>query len=201
MASNIGIVNSALLKVGASKTIVSLTDDTPNAIKANALFDILRDALVRSGAWNFATKRVKLAQSTTVPVYEYDFGYPLPSDWLRTLQVHDNDAGSGAVEYRMEDGSILSSATELWLLYINRVTDPNVMTADFRELLALKLAVELAIPVANSKSLRTVLLQEFRRERRTVKTASAIEDFVDRFPDGSWITTRQRTEDDEFWNR
>lgn len=201
MASDIGIVNSALLKIGASKTIVSLTDDTPNAIKANAIFDIVRDALVRGGGWNFATTRVQLAQSTTIPAFDYDFAYPLPADWLRTLRVYDNDAGGGTVEYRIEGTSILSYATEIWLLYLRRVTDPNVMTADFRELLSLKLAVELAIPVANSKSLRSELLREFKRERRTVGTASAIEDFADRFPDGSWLTTRQRTEDDEFWNR
>src|SRR3546814_21060725 len=42
MASEVGIVNSALIKIGA-KTITSLTDGSENANKANAIYESVRE--------------------------------------------------------------------------------------------------------------------------------------------------------------
>ena len=118
MASDTSIANQAMRMLKANR-ITSLTDGSNNANAANDVFAEVREELLRSHAWNFATKRQKLAQLSTVPVFEFDNAYALPSDWIRTVSVHDNDAGAGTVLYREEEiddqGVILSSAAGTFL--------------------------------------------------------------------------------------
>lgn len=189
MASEVGICNSALIKIGAA-SIVSLTEGTRNATACNEQYAKLRDGLLRAHLWNFAMGRVKLAQLSGTPVSEFDYHYQLPSDWLRTVAVHDNDAGQGTVEYRIEGRTLLSDASEIWLKYIKQVTDPNEMTPDFRETLASMMAMELAVPIAQSNTLKQLMRDEFRSAARSAKSSDALEDYPDEFPVGSWMSER-----------
>lgn len=190
MATEIGICNSALSKIGVTKAISSLTEGSKTANACNEQYAKLRDDLLRAHLWNFATARAELQASTTAPASEYDFAYQLPSDWIRTVAVHDNDAGEGAVEYRIEGRQILANALRAWLKYVKRVADPNEMPADFREALALMLAAELAAPIANSNTLKTTLAAEFQRKLRKAKSTDAVEDYPESMPAGSWVTAR-----------
>lgn len=191
MATVVGIVNSGLKKCGAKKRIASLLDGTPNANTALDLYEPTRDDLLRAGNWNFAISRIKLNQSSVAPTFEFDFAYTLPADWLRTIKVHDNEPGRGVVEYRIEGRSILSNAVQLWLKYIRVVTDPNEMTADFRELFSLALAVEFAIPIADSGTMHDRLERKLEKRMRRVRAADAIEDFPETVPDGTWVAERE----------
>lgn len=190
MTSEVGICNSALAKIGESEFITTLTEDNKRARVCNQQYFKLRDDLLRGHQWNFATKRLKLAQDSSTPVSEFDFQYTLPADWLRTVDVHNNDGGLGTVEYRMEGGKILSNSDEIWLVYIFRVTDVNAMSADFQEALAYRLAVELATPVAQSNTLKQALSEDFKSQLRRAKSSDSIEDFPPAFPEGSWVTDR-----------
>ena len=53
MASETGIINSALRKLGATR-IVNRTDGSVSANIADDLFNDVRDRMLRSGKWNFA---------------------------------------------------------------------------------------------------------------------------------------------------
>lgn len=193
ISSETDIVNRALRLLKANR-ITSLTDGSSNANAAKDVFKEVRDDLLRGHNWNFATKRQKLAQSSTAPTFEFDNAYPVPSDWIRTVSVHDNDAGAGTVLYREEEvddqGVILSSADELWIRYIYRVTDPNRMAADFRTAFAYALA--LAIPgVSNLSAAREDALEKRATRRlRKAKHSDATGSVPERRPLGSWVTSR-----------
>lgn len=193
MASDTEIANRALRLLKANR-ITSLTDGSPNANKANDVFVEVREELLSSHNWNFATKRQKLAQLSAVPVFEFDHAYGLPSDWLRTVSVHDNDAGAGTLLYREEEqddqGVILASADEIWIRYVYRLTDPNRMSAGFRAAFAYALA--LAIPgVPNlSNANRSELESEATRKLQKAKHSDALGSVPERRPAGSWITSR-----------
>ena len=77
MAGETDVINAALRLVGASP-ITSLTDGTNSANVADDLYDEVRDDLLRSHPWNFATQRVKLAKSSTTPTFEFDNAFPVP---------------------------------------------------------------------------------------------------------------------------
>ena len=193
MASETDIANRALRLLKAER-ITSLTDQSKNANVANDVFTEVRDELLRSHNWNFATKRAKLAQSSTAPTFEFDNAYPLPGDWLRTVSIYDNDAGAGTLLWREEEvnaqGVIVTSADEIWIRYIYRVTDPNRMSADFRA--ALSYALALAMPgISNlSASREDALDRRAMRVIRKAKHSDAVGSVPESRPAGSWITVR-----------
>lgn len=189
MASVVGICNSALIKLGATP-VMSLNDGSKNANLCNAQFERLRDELLRSHVWNFASARRSLAQLAESPSFGFDYAYQLPSDWLRTVSVHDDDAGRGAVEYKIEGRRLLSNASGIHLRYIREVTDPNDMDAAFRETLAWKIAADLALPITQSTTTREQMTEGLRRALANARSVDAIEDFPEAFPESDWILER-----------
>lgn len=196
MASETDIVNSALRKI-AARPIVSLNDGSPNANAADDLYEPLRDELLRSHIWNFSVKRQKLAQSAITPAFEFDYQYVVPSDFLRVVSVYDNDAGTGEsdlrykVEYDDTDGTVIrTDAKDVWLRYVAKSIDPNNMSPQFREVLAFRLAMDLAIGIANSNTLSELMASRFKSAYIQAKSADAIEDYPEELPEGSWTRVR-----------
>lgn len=195
MASEVGICNLALNKVGGSN-IISLTEGSRNANLCADEYQNARDQLLGDHAWNFAVTRVKLPQLTAAPVYEFDHAYRLPADFIRLIAAHGNDAAAGVLDYRLEgdDGGqlLLSSADRIWIRYVRRVTDPNQMPPSFQRALAFDLAVRLAVPIANSRTLREDVERGAGKALRQARSIDALQDKPEEFPDGSWITSRER---------
>lgn len=194
MASEVSIANSALRKIGA-QTITSFDQGTDNANVVNDQYSDVRDALLRAHTWNFATKLKKLARSSNTPAFEWDHQYPMPSDWLRIVSVADNDAGHGTVRYKIgfddNDGNVIfTGVDELWIRYIARVTDPNRMSADFREVLAWNLAREFAISIAQSNTLSDRMEQRYQSAFRRARSADGMEDYPEEFPASTWTAVR-----------
>lgn len=190
MPSAVDIANRALRKLGATR-ITSFTDGSPNANTASEFYDEARDDILRGHPWNFASARVKLARASTTPAVGFDYAFQLPTGWLRTVRVFDNDDGIGPPPpYREEGDAILASVEDLWLLYVESVEDPNRMTADFREALACRLAAEMAIPLANSNTLSDLMQDRYERALRIAKSSDAIGDHPRPRPSGSWVRRR-----------
>ena len=189
MPSVVAICNAAMRKVGAT-TITGLSQGTKNANFCNDRYADLRDALLESHPWNFAMKRVKLAQTTATPAIKFDNTYALPADFIRVLSVYDSDEGFGIVDHKVEGNTIVCSASEVWLLYISLVTDPNKMSPLFREALAGSIAIEAATALVESRTLRELMLAEFKQLNRRARSSDAMSDLPDRMPAGSWVTER-----------
>ena len=94
------------------------------------------------------------------------------------------------VRHRLEGQSLQSDAEDLYLRYVARIEDPNAMTSDFRELLAIALARELAVPIANSNSLEQRLDARFRDVLRRARSVDSLDDQPETMPEGSWVTVR-----------
>jgi hypothetical protein len=192
------VVNAALVEIGGSR-ITSLTDGSTNANAANDIYTEIRDGLLRSHNWNFATKRAKLAQSSTVPAFEFDYAYPLPSDWIRTTSVHNNDAGHGTVFYRMEivgtQRAILADSDQLYIRYVYQVTDPNQMAADFRRAFELALARSLSLKIPTSNTVKAELVKEANRALNVARSTDSMGQSPEIRPRGSWSTVRSGRRD------
>ncbi len=193
MASESDIINLALFKIGADRIVIG--DNSKEDLVSALMYPEVRDNLLRAHPWNFATRRLKLAQSANTPQYEWQYQYPIPADMLRVMEVHDNQSGLGLVEYKIEhdpvDGSVIrANASEIWLTYVAKVTDTNKMPPDFRTALSIALASELAIPVAKSSSLSERLEIKANKAVRKARSTDSMEDFPDQFPSGTWMTSR-----------
>ena len=193
MPSETDIVNRALRRVSGTR-ITSLTDGSANANIASDVYEQVFHDMLRGHAWKFATKLTKLARLSAVPTYEFDFAYALPADWLRTVAVHDNDAGSSVVIYREAEiadvGTLLASAEDIWLRYVYKVTDINRAPEDFHTALAMALAEEFAIPVANSNTIYDKAVIAASKALRKAKSADSMGTPADPRTAGSWATSR-----------
>ena len=183
MASVVGICNSALIKLGASP-ILSLTEGSKSANLCNEQYEKVRDDLLRAHPWNFAAARQKLARLAEAPAFGFAFAYQLPADFLRAIEVADG------IGYKIEGRKILSDAADIYLRYVRQVTDPNEMDALFREALAWRLAVDLAIPITQSNSTLELMRQGYGAAVGKARAVDAIEDWPEEMPDGSWIAER-----------
>ena len=195
-------ISNVSLRLIGQPTITDRTDGSPTANIVDDLFDEIRDDLLRSHPWNFATKRVKLAQSSTTPGFEFDFAYPLPADWIRTISVHSNDAGHGTVLHRMEfvgsQRAIVASADAIYLRYVYQVTDPNQMAPDFRRAFEIALARDLSVPVASSNTLQDQLSKQFEKKIAQARSSDAIGASPELRPRGSWASARGGFRNDHF---
>lgn len=79
----------ALQRIGARGTIASFSEDSPNAIKVNNVWDMLFQEVLAERDWKFAKTRIQLQQSANTPVGGYLFAYPLPSDFLRLCRPRE----------------------------------------------------------------------------------------------------------------
>lgn len=200
MPTNTELVNAALRKGGAAKRILDLTDPVGSAGIAGDILETERAELSRSGVWNFAVTRIQLSQLATLPVFGWALAYTLPSDCERVISVHDTSDGAGQVPYKIEalkqtDGSylnvIVTDSTSIYLRYVRTVTDPNLMTTSFRQVLILRMAKIFAIAIAKSNALFQGLSKEEEAAFRRAKSVDGIEDYPESLPEGSWAASRR----------
>lgn len=184
MASEVGICNRALQKLGA-KRITALTEDSKNARECAAAYDILRDAELRAHPWSFAVSRSQLAPDSESPAFEFDYQFTLPADCLRILP--DNETTDWTVEGRKV---LTNDGTSINLRYIARVEDPNTFDALFIEALACRIALELCEAITQSNSKKDAAARMYRDAISEARRANAFEKLSDEAPDASWITGR-----------
>ena len=189
MADITGICNSALAKVGAAR-ITDLDEGSKNAKLCAELYARCRDDLLRAHSWNFAASRAKLARAAAAPAFGYAHAYALPADCIRSVSAHGSATGKGALVYKIEGRQLLSDAEAVYLRYIRRVEDVNLMPPDFREALACLLARELAVPIAQSNTLEDKLEARFRTRLRRARTTDGLEDTAEPLPPGAWAEAR-----------
>jgi hypothetical protein len=189
-------VNSALRKIGASR-ITSMTEGSVNAQVALDLYAAVRDDLLRSHPWNFAMRRsAQLAALAAAPNSEFAYQFAVPADYLRLVSAHDNNGGTGSLVYKIEsdgDGNtvVLSGASDLWLRYVARITDTNLMPPDFREALAYELAANFALPIAQSSTLADSMAKIARSKRAKAASSDGQEDYPEQLPEGTWVAARR----------
>jgi len=172
MASETEIANAALDKLG-EPPLTSFDDDSRAGRLAKRTYADLRDALLREFSWNFAVARVELAASTTTPVWGFANRFPLPSDFLRQLQIYNPNNYA----WQLESGAIVTDlGAPLQLRYIKRVTDVNAMDMDFREALSARLAMEWAQPLTQDGGIVKQMAELYEAKLRTARAADGQEE-------------------------
>lgn len=182
--SVIQICNNALVKL-RSNLINSLDDNEEAAILCNQLYPIMRDALLRAHPWNFAMQRTILAYDVATPDFEYSYQYTLPADCLRVYKLYNT-----SLPYKIEGQKILSNETSLQLVYLKKETDPSKFDSMFSEVLAEKLASELAFPLTGSASTAQMHQQLYDMKLKMAKMVDAQENYADSIQTDTWIDSR-----------
>jgi len=194
--SNVGIANMALQRIGAKTSITSLTDGSPNAVKANTVWEYIRDEVLEAVKPKFATLRVSLAQSATAPVNDnlYLYAYPLPTDYLCLADDSKDDLAvypiPGVAPYVIESlstgvrclmtnyDSTVTSADAIYMTYIQRAADPSIYSPSFINCFCYRLAAELCLSVAESGSKFDAMMKLYFDAKKKAKGASRAQDYL-----------------------
>ena len=164
--SNVQIANLALAKVGdEAGQITSFTDNSTEANLVNKFYEPALREVLRMHAWNCAKARKQLAQDTEDPAFGWDNQFSLPADCVRPLKAVASDTTQRFFreksEWVIEGRKLLTNHTEVWLLYVKYLTDPNEMDELFIRALYTMLAIKVSYALNEDKQLLRVLEDEF----------------------------------------
>ncbi len=169
--SDVDIANAALIDLGHD-TIQSFLDDSDQARAVNAIYEITRDRVLAAHPWNFATRRLSLAEAVvTIETEEWTKAYLLPADSLRVLYVEPK-----GTPFVVENGYILTDATApLRCAVIYRITDPAVFSVNFASALQYRLDAALCMGLTARRGNTMDYWALYQRELQEARTTDGQE--------------------------
>jgi len=213
MSSEITVCNLALSHIRGG-SINALTEASIQAQQCKLLYPILRDMVLESVPWQFATKIVSLAQLTNVAIFNYAYAYQYPNDCLKIKRliinwetVNRTDSQfygtrlpamntEAPVPYQIfNEGGVRVIATnysDMRIEYTSRVTDTNLFSNQFIMALSHLLASELAIPIVGANEGRNFKSDSLKQYSMMIKAAAAgmMNEQYAMMPDSEFITVR-----------
>ena len=188
-ASEVSICNQALQLIGAAR-ITALTEDSVNARECNSSYAEMRDLELEKHRWRFAITRTTLAPSGTAPDFDYDQAFPLPSDFLRLLMPSVTRLDWRIENHEDQLAVLTNDGTSLEIIYVKRVTDPNMMPPTFRAALAARMAVQMCEKITQSNTKLESARVAYKEAIGEARRANALQRTADEGPEDTWITAR-----------
>lgn len=202
--SAVSICNLGLSRIGISAAIVALSESSQEAVACNAIYEQVRDQVLRDFPWPFATKYVELglvtaaADEDELPAWgnEWAYAYRYPSDCIKLRRLTTGDrTGRTRVPFKLgNDDSgrlIFTDQADAILLYTKRFTDPAHFDATFASAVAWKMAIELAPPLARSAAERERAINGYNTEIAQARVDALNEEVDDEDAEASWIADRE----------
>lgn len=218
MASVVEMCNIALAQIRAG-SINSLTEASVQAQQCNLHYEIARDQVLSDADWGFNRKLVPLAELSTVTVFNWSHVWQHPSDCLFVNELvrnvkENSPTDSSTVPSRVYDSGIrtlsqlakvqyqlftvegnrviASIEDDLRINYRCRITDPNLMSANFRMAVSALLGAYLAMPIAGAKEgrpLRADSLEMYKAFKTEAKDDNANQEYFEP-TESDYITVR-----------
>ncbi|MDP1753687.1 MAG: hypothetical protein Q8L22_29925 [Reyranella sp.] len=192
--SDVDICNRALSRLGTRATISALDENSTEARTVSIWYAATRDTLLRAHDWNFARRRVILADQGAAPT-GWTFRYALPTDCIRLLRIvpASPEAGSARFEVAGDATSrfVLCDEPAAEAVYTARVDDPNLYDAGFASALVDQLAAHVAYPITQRTETAVRLAQLARAvlgEAMAADVNEAAPADGDRLPE--WLAAR-----------
>lgn len=183
--SVIDCCNSALQRVGAA-SILSLSDNSPEARACSVAYDSNRRDELRKHSWAFAIKRAVLSPDATAPAFDFTYAFTLPTDCLRVLRPPTPN-----LDWMIEGRKILTNDGDtLYLRYIADIEDAAQWDPSFYNVVAGALAVDICERLTQSNQKKQVLEQQYELDVRMARRVNAFEAGPDDAPDDDWWIAR-----------
>ena len=182
--TKINIVNRALGLLGA-EFITSLTEDTKAARFSNELFDDTRDSIFRLHPWNSCIKRASLSLLSSTPAYYFTKEFQLPGDFIRIHQPEDD-----TVEYKIEGNKLLTDQDTFKCTYIFRNETINTYDPLLVDVLAIKLAANLAMPLLQDPKTLDMMYKLYYEKLASARSADAVEGTPEGIVADFWLDSR-----------
>jgi len=195
--SSIEIANMALGFIG-TRTIASLTENTPEAIQCRLFWDRARRAVLRDYPFPFAQQRVSLAQKEVPEVYsgEWKYAYGYPRNCLKIHRVH----GQGKEKRWQNIPFVINNVDGVLHVFANIQPAQAEITVDNTDLsladdafglaLARKLACLIVVPLLKNNQTKVQEVEQlYQMGMQSLQSQAASEQEEDE-PADTWLLTR-----------
>lgn len=180
MTSKISICNLALAQLGQSP-ISSLEQEDEKARRLNLFYEPVRDEVLRTHNWAFATAEEPLALLEQDPLTNaFLYKYPAAALFVRRIFAPNRPEKALAFHERFKSDLhcrvLCVQAPQAHVCYTARITDENLFDAAFIKAFSLALACDLAVALTADTQLAAQLLQKYTlsiEEARRSNTAEA----------------------------
>lgn len=190
MADAIDICNLALNRIGkrASVSNIDPPDGSDESYSCARFYPLALQTILNAHNWAFATKRASLAKMANVDASPWKYGYALPSNCLRVinLQLPDAHHPTGFPERWFADGQpiefeVVNGGASLMLLtnvekpvarYIMNNPPESFFSATFSDALAWLLASYLAGLTIRGETSFNYMTMCYRQYEATLKLAA-----------------------------
>ncbi|WP_341914545.1 hypothetical protein [Ferrovibrio terrae] len=164
MLGPLGILNASLIELGVG-TITAWGEDSPTAEAARTIYPMVRDALLSSYTWSFAT-----VDEDPVPVPTSEGApkrFAIPNACLRVVTLTAGEDNRIKVPYRLRKPRhivIRASAIEPdTITFIERV-DESLWPSYFEQTMVIGVAARLCIPLTENDARRAALSTVLKNE-------------------------------------
>mgnify|MGYP006935481471 CR=1 FL=1 len=196
ISSETHLVNNALLRIGANTITDIETDGSHESNTMLQLYGPTRDSLLRQHFWNFATKRVVLAENADTPDFEWAASYSLPADFIRVKKLYDTDSN-----FTIEGDQLLTDQqSSLKLVYIARITDVTAFDPLFTQVLILMLAILAEPRIQGGATSVDRLKMELKELLLEAKIVDAQDGSAEQFAITTFQNARFGTDFNDRWN-
>lgn len=172
--------------------ITSLTENRPAARWFARNMTPTRDALLESTDWDFARRRVMLAQDAEKPTFFWQYAYTLPLDCVRLLPVTaDGSVHGRPIKHEREGRRVLCNLSgPLKVRYIRAEPISGAWPATAREALAARLATKLAHTLTGKSSYAEIAQNLYGEAIRNAHMSNAVQGTEPMPADDEWLDAR-----------
>lgn len=185
MTTDVQIANTALGGLLGAARISALSDDTKSGRAVNAVFEQVKDFVLKAHPWNETITRATLTNTGTAPDWGYDYAYNLPADYLRVLEVNTD------YDWVVENGQILTDeGTTIEIRYQKTISDETELSPLLVQCLSLYLAYTICEEITQSTAKKEEIASSFARTMIRAQLIDAQEGSQSQFREDDWITAR-----------
>lgn len=206
--SEVDIASAALRLIG-DQPITDMNDNSDRGRLCNTLYKTTRDSVLRSHPWNFAVTRATLADATvssvvngvtitSFPAFEFQHAYALPNDpyCLRVLYTNFDILNNFSWHWKVEGRFLVtdwvpSTGNQVAVKYIYRNEDVTHYDPLFTNVLIVRFAATLAVPLKGSQSLADRYFQLYAALLQEARSMNGMEGSSDSMLDNDLVWVRR----------
>lgn len=197
MTDKLSIYNGALNVIG-ERRLANLSENRETRFKLDDIFDNdFLNRVLQMGQWNFAARSAKIPASTTItPTFGYEFAFPKPDDFVRTMRITFDDFFKQPItRYNDESQFWFMNEDIIFVQYVSNDIqfggDFSLWPFNFTEMAEHYLAYKVAPRLTGLDLSDTALLGKWKLALREAKAVDGMEAPARFAPQGAWASSRQ----------
>ena len=197
MTSQLSLYNGALTILGEHQ-LADLTENREPRHKLDTIWaNDLRRRVLQHGQWNFASRAAQLSASADItPSFGYQFAFPKPDDFVRTMAVcYDEYFNIPVTRYNDEAKVWFCDTDPIYVKYVSKDTewgfDLSLWPENFSEYVEHYMAKKVAPRITGLDFNSNELEAKMKRALRDAKATDAMESPAKFPPQGGWARSRQ----------